>query len=417
MPWYSGLIFVVLLLAGCASNQPTIGKKSFDKEDEYIIKGLLYEDTNTTKAINTFKFLYDKTDKYVYLKEIIKLNFENKKYKTVINLVNKFMEKYPKLTDEVILYKIDSYIILHKLNQALECAKNYIKKYRNIEVYKRIAYIYIKQQKYTKAIKYLKTIYSINHSPEILSQMGDIFFKYLKKPNEAISYYQTYINEYGCEDNICNRLSNIYSSLYDYEDLISIYKKMYYYNPTDEYARKIIYLYMELGEYNKALEFINKYNLDERLKYLVYKSRFDTLHTYKDAYRLYKITHKNRYFFLYTTYKFQHSKKSLLSLTNLIANLELLIKKERNPLYLNYLGYMLIDYNINPKKGIKLVKEALISNPNDPAFLDSLAWGYYKIHKCKKAYDIISKIKSKDKDIFKHKKLIRRCYDSRKNNK
>ena len=417
MPWYSGLIFVVLLLAGCASNQPTIGKKSFDKEDEYIIKGLLYEETNTTKAINTFQFLYNKTDNYVYLKEVIKLNFEAKKYNKTILLVDKFIKKYPSLSDEVILYKIDSYIILEKSNKALKIAKQYIKKHRNVDMYKRIAFIYIQQHKYNKAIVYLKTIYSINHSPKVLSEMGDLFFRYLKQPNEAISYYQTYIHQYGCEISICKRLAYVYQSLYDYDDLIVIYKKMYQNNPTDEFARKIIYLYLEIQDYDKALKFIEKNNLDVRFKYLVYKSRFDITKDYKDAYRLYKITGKLNYLFLYTTYKFQHSKKGLADLNFLIKNLEFLVKKDKNPLYLNYLGYILIDYDINPNRGIKLVKEALKIHPNDKAFLDSLAWGYYKIHKCKKAYDIISKIKLKDKDINKHKKLIRRCYDSRKNNK
>jgi len=416
MPWYSGLI-VLLFLAGCVNNQPTIGKKAFDKEDEYIIKGLLYEDSNATKAIQTFNFLYKKTNKYIYFKEIIKINFENRNYKTTIKLVNDFLKKYPQYSDEVITYKIDSYIVLGNLNKALECSKEYIKIHRNIEVYKRIAYIYIKKHEYNKAIQYLKTIYSIEHSPSILIQMGDIFFKYLKQPNEAISYYQTYINEYGCEESICNRLAEVYRSVYDYEDLISIYQKMYKNNPNDEYARKIIYLYIELGEYDKALRFIKKYNLDERFKYLIYKTRFDALHTYKDAYRLYKVTHKDRYFFLYATYKFQNSKKGILDIKNLIANLELLIKKERNPLYLNYLGYILIDYDINPKRGVELIKEALEYEPNSIEFLDSLAWGYYKLHKCKKAYDIISKLKVDDKDINKHKKIIRRCYDSRKNHK
>ena len=45
--------------------------------------------------------------------------------------------------------------------------------------------------------------------------------------------------------------------------------------------------------------------------------------------------------------------------------------------------------NINIDKGIKLVKKALELIPNNPAFLDSLGWGYFKKGNYKKAYKYI----------------------------
>ena len=77
-----------------------------------------------------------------------------------------------------------------------------------------------------EAINYLKSAYSINHSEKILAEMGDLFFKHLKRPNEAISYYQTHIRLYGCSELICKRLATIYRFLYDNENLIEIYKKL-----------------------------------------------------------------------------------------------------------------------------------------------------------------------------------------------
>jgi hypothetical protein len=56
--------------------------------------------------------------------------------------------------------------------------------------------------------------------------------------------------------------------------------------------------------------------------------------------------------------------------------------------------------------------------PDEKAYIDSLAWGYYKLHKCKIAWDIIKNIDTEDKEINKHKKLIKRCLDDfRKNYK
>ena len=416
MPWYSGLIFILLFLAGCATTQPTIGQKAFEKEDEYIIKGILAEENNITKAINIFDFLYKKTDKYVYMQEVIKLTFDKKDYNKTITLVDEFIKKYPHYSDKVIQYKIYSYIKQKKFNIALKIAKSYLKTHRELQIYRLIAYIYIQKKDYKNAIKYLKSDYSISHSPKVLAQMGDIFFKYLNKPNEAISYYQTHIRLYGCNLMICNRLANIYQFLYDYENLIALYKKMYQHTNDISYANKIVYLYIEEEKYKKAIEFIKKNRLDKKLLYVVYKTRFDKYNDYKDAYQIYKYTNNDKYLFLYTALKFQKSKKGILDIKNTIANLEILVSHSKNPLYLNYLGYLLIDYDINPKRGLKLVKEALAIEPNSIEFLDSLAWGYYKLKKCKEAYDIISKLKSNDKAILKHKKIIRRCYDIRQNN-
>ena len=416
MPWYYGVIFVFLLFTGC-NNQPQIGQKIFDKEDEYILKGILAENNNSLKeAENTFSFLYNKTNKYIYFKELIKLNFYQNNYIKTIKLVDKFIEKYPQKELEVINYKIYSYIKMDKLNKALNLTFDILHRKRSLEIYKIVAFIYIQKKNYKEAIKYLKSVYSISKSPKVLSEMGDIFFKYLKNPNEAISYYQTHIRLYGCNILICSRLAEVYKFLYDYENLISIYKKLYLATGNNEYANKIVYIYLEQKKYQKAIKFVESHHLNKYLLYLIYKNKLEQTHNYRVAYKLYKMTRKNRYFFLYSVYKFEQSKKGLLNIRNLIYNLNFLIKKERNPVYLNYLGYILIDYDINVKRGVKLVKEAVKNNPSDE-FLDSLAWGYYKLHKCKKAWKIILKIKEQDKEIEKHKKMIRRCYDIRKNNK
>ena len=46
-----------------------------------------------------------------------------------------------------------------------------------------------------------------------------------------------------------------------------------------------------------------------------------------------------------------------------------------------------IDLDI--KKGIELVKLALEKDPQNLYYLDSLAWGYYKLGDCKQAWEIL----------------------------
>lgn len=86
---------------------------------------------------------------------------------------------------------------------------------------------------------------------------------------------------------------------------------------------------------------------------------------------------------------------------------------EKRPLYLNYLGYLMIDHSIDIKGGMRYVREALKIEPNSAYYLDSLAWGYYRLGNCKKATQIINKVKKldggDDPEVLNHVKAIEKC--------
>jgi len=82
-------------------------------------------------------------------------------------------------------------------------------------------------------------------------------------------------------------------------------------------------------------------------------------------------------------------------------------------IYLNYYGYTLIENNINIKKGMKIIQEALIQQPDNTYYLDSLAWGYYKKGKCQKAYSIMKRVVDEEglsePEILYHWNVIKAC--------
>ena len=66
------------------------------------------------------------------------------------------------------------------------------------------------------------------------------------------------------------------------------------------------------------------------------------------------------------------------------------------------------------KKGIELVELALQNEPNNFYYLDSLAWGYYKLKECKKAWDILKptfadKKFANSSESKEHQKAIKAC--------
>ena len=76
----------------------------------------------------------------------------------------------------------------------------------------------------------------------------------------------------------------------------------------------------------------------------------------------------------------------------MISKLDKVITQNRDAVYMNYLGYILIDHDIDLKKGMKYIREALKKKPNSGYYLDSLAWGYYKLGQCHKARKIMLKV-------------------------
>jgi len=71
--------------------------------------------------------------------------------------------------------------------------------------------------------------------------------------------------------------------------------------------------------------------------------------------------------------------------------LELIEKDSSNVKAMNYLGYCYADRNIKLDEAEKLLNDVVKLRPNDPAFLDSLAWLYYREGKFKQAEQYIFK--------------------------
>ena len=56
----------------------------------------------------------------------------------------------------------------------------------------------------------------------------------------------------------------------------------------------------------------------------------------------------------------------------------------RDPLQaqaLNYLGYMLADRGLRLQESVDYIRRALAIEPNNPAYLDSLGWAYFKMNR------------------------------------
>jgi tetratricopeptide (TPR) repeat protein len=60
---------------------------------------------------------------------------------------------------------------------------------------------------------------------------------------------------------------------------------------------------------------------------------------------------------------------------------DVLARDPRHSQALNYLGYMLADRGVRLDESIKYIRRALEVEPNNPAYLDSLGWAYFKMNR------------------------------------
>jgi len=392
-----------LFILGCSVKQPPVGKKVIPDEDSYIIKALLYEENNQlAKAADIYKFLYEKTDKKVYYEKMVADLFYMKKYGEVIKLCDDYLED--QFDKKIFMYKILS---LLELKKNAEAKKELLTKLNKKDefFYRMMAYIYIKEKNYQKASEYLKSLYALNHDKQTLLQLVDLLIK-IKKYNEALAYLRTHLDMYGCEFDVCYRLAIIYKQTYDYDNLATIYEKMGRYN--QKYIMFAFRIYLDNKNYSKALKLIDKYNLGDEYRLIVYESKNDYKKAAFYAKKLYEKTAKIEYLIKYCSYEYEGSptKKTVLEI---IPKLEYIAKLYPVPYIYNFLGYILIKYDIDVKKGLEYVQKALEAHPDNEEYIDSLAWGYYKLGKCKEAWEIIQNVKLKDKEILYHKRKIKEC--------
>jgi tetratricopeptide (TPR) repeat protein len=405
---------------GCA-NQGNITKSS-PEEDLYIMLALDSEKSSDYQ--NSFKFynkLYTLTKKESYLKKAIEYSFRNEQFEQMLALSQIALKKYPQNKE----YYWHQYIIsLHSLKrteEAIKESKQLIKEFQTSQSYELIGNIYYVSKDYTNALKYYESSYTLNQNQKTLIQLTNILYNYLNKKDVALAYLETYLQTKGCSAQICNKLMLIYQEQGNIDGMISILNRMYTkykdepeLKKTTLYIQNLIISLLEKKDIKKAIKFLEDTGIDQaKLINLYYRDK-QLSKALKLTKKLYKQSRKPELLGKIAMYRFELAQDKMKVMPNVIANFELALSSGiNNASYQNYYGYLLIDFDIDVKKGVALVKEALKTAPNNIAYLDSLAWGYYKLQQCEEAYRIMSKVVVvagvKDKEINKHWEKIKKC--------
>jgi hypothetical protein len=387
----------------------------FEGEDRYVMFALEAErlhDYNSSASL--FYTSYEKTEKIEYLYRSLQGYFGAQQYDKLLELSKKYQSKY---VDDLMLrrYEILALVNLDRLKSAETRAIELAKITKDSADIILVSDIYNRENNDTEALEYLKSAYVKEYDEKILDKIATLLYVNLHKKQEAIDIMETHIKNYGCSKLVCMKLAALYGNEKDIDSMVATYVRLYAIEPSAEVAQNIIKLYGYQKNSSKLMLFLEECHCNDELLLELYVQEkfFDKASIL--AKKIYDENFTPQYLAQSAIYKYENlgNKIDKESLKIVVSNLKEAVEADPRAVYLNYLGYLMIEHNIEVQKGVSYVQEALKLEKDSPFYLDSLAWGYYKLHKCKEAKDImdqvVEKIGSDEPEIKEHIKAINQC--------
>ncbi len=161
--------------------------------------------------------------------------------------------------------------------------------------------------------------------------------------------------------------------------------------------------YFNLDQFRKALYKLEKIKTTPEANYLIalcyqYLDKFDK--ALEAAQNAEKIAEKekdtrflNKNFYISMAF-FADKNKNIKEVERVLD--KILKKNPQDPEAANFLGYTWADNNMKLDEAEKLIKEALKSDPDNVAYLDSMAWVYYRKGKYELALEYMKKCLAKE---------------------
>ena len=417
-------------LVGCFRQDSITFENSHFKEienleDLFIVQGFAALDSRDfTSAKEAFNNAYKANPNPSYLKEILGILVAQNNLQEAQREAYVFLKKYPK--DEMVRSVLIGILTNTKqFDLALKEAKLLLQDHKNAENYELISSVYFLRQDYNNAAKYLRLAYNINPSPVLLDKLAATYLLFLKDSNTAISLYETHIKTQEITKQIGDKLAAIYLESKRYLDAARIYTLLFKETNTQDYARFILEIYAKNKRLDLAESFLLKHpNIEARdvLLFEIYRLQKNIAKSIKQAEIIYQNTQDLNFLAYKAMLSYEHSKThTKISLKAIEDDLKQAALSTNEPIYLNYLGYLMIDHDFNDKKrvkeGINYVQKSLEKDPSNPYYLDSLAWGYFKLKDCKNAKATIQQIPKsqiqKEQEIKAHFQKISQCKENK----
>ena len=394
--------------------------KSFELENQYIILALESENQRLYyDARELYIKLFEKTNNYEYLVKHLAISTQIKDYK----IVKEYASKYyiSNIRQEEIILRLYTFALfkLGDQKEALLNAEKLTNLFQNDVNYELLGTIYLQQKDYLKAYELFEKAFVLNKSANTFLNLTNIQYFNLSQKEEAISKIEQYIKENGHDFNLSMQLLAFYEKEQKTEKIIPLLKEMYSeYKKNNEalmFSKTKILLikYIAKDNVGMAINFLEENKEEDEILLNLYKITNQPSKAYTLLGSLYSNSNNLEYLGQQAIIEFEMAEDKRKVLNSVITKFEKVVENIDNHIYENYLAYILIDFNINVSKGVTLVKKALVQEPNNLAYIDTLAWGQYKLKNCKEANKqmkrVVDEIGLNDEEIKLHWEKIKEC--------
>jgi len=387
-------------------------------EDSLIIQGLLFDEYKAYEnSRRVFAKLYDDTGAKEYLfREMTASLLSGKHIENSIKRLRSWDEKNPD-TLEVKRLLIPLYLTNQQVNEAKIEAEYLIERSTEAKDLDLASNPYLYSGEFKKALELLDKAYKKTSNEDVLLRMTVVMDEYTNERKKAIQLLETHRRMNVVNSNqLFYKLLSLYIKENDIDGVLEIYKVLYDKDEQEKYLAKIIEAYVYKRDIDGAISFLEENKAGDTTLYELYKSKKYFDKALKLTNKLYKKYNDAKWLAekAVLTYENAVDKNDKKMIDKVVAYFDKAISLGvDDSIYLNYYGYTLIDKDINVKKGMKIISDALVQQPDNTYYLDSLAWGYYKENDCKKAYKMMKKVVDREgleePEIAEHWDLIQKC--------
>ncbi|WP_192894479.1 hypothetical protein [Arcobacter suis] len=394
--------------------------KSFELENQYIILALESENQRLYyDARELYIRLFEQTNNYEYLLKHLAISTQIKDYKIVKEYASKYYIN--NIKQEEIILRLYTFALfkLGDQKEALLNAQKLTNLFQNDVNYELLGTIYLQQKDYLKAYELFEKAFALNKSANTFLNLTNIQYFNLSQKEEAISKIEQYIKENGHDFNLSMQLLAFYEKEQKTEKIIPLLKEMYSeYKKNNELlmfnkTKILLIKYIAKDNVGMAIDFLEQNKEEDEILLNLYKITNQPLKAYNLLGSLYANSDNLEYLGQQAIIEFEMAEDKRKVLNSVIAKFEKVIEHIDNHIYENYLAYILIDFNINVSKGVTLVKKALKEEPNNLAYIDTLAWGQYKLKNCQEANKqmkrVVDEVGLNDEEIKLHWEKIKEC--------
>ncbi len=366
------------------------------------------------KASSYFYEAFKQTNKKEYLYQSLQILEPQINPAEFIKQSNEAMKLYSS-DDVVYRFHIIALLKQNNLAEASKKAQILSDKSKKEADYLLLADIKTKEQDVDGIVRALENGYNTNYNPEILERL--VMLKYLHKneKQDSIELLKSHIKVHGNSKSLGYRLGLMLADSKELDKSAQMFLQTYREFDDLSSANELIKIYVVNKDYSSLIKLLESDGLNDNLLLDLYIKLKDYNKASLLAKKLYE-SDSNPLFlaqsaiFLYEGAENKNDKAIIDSvLMSLIKANEMIDE----PLYQNYLGYLMIDHDVDIKNGMEYVKKALLKEPKSPYYIDSLAWGHYKLGECDEALRLILEVKDmigdSEQEVNDHLKAINKC--------